>query len=82
MPSMFSGIEQVYRKKFIALYEEFLLDPSDESIKNKAEGMGMMSGHQFSEDINLAAEGAYKIELGKMTREEAKKILQNLKKNK
>ena len=76
---MFSGIDKEYRKKFIQLYEEFLENPKDEELKKKADGMGNFGGSQFSQAVQNAAQGAYKIELGKMTVKDAKKILERLK---
>ncbi len=78
---MFSDVEKANRKKFIALYEEYLENPSDEKIRKKAEGMGGIGGPQFSKDINVAASGAYKIETGRLSIEEAKKILEDLKRS-
>ena len=77
---MFSDIEKANRKKFIALYEEFIDNPLDEEIKKKAEGMGIIGNPQFSKELNAAASGAYKIEIGNLKIEEAKKILEDLKK--
>jgi len=81
MVSMFLDVEKANRKKFIALYEEYINNPSDRDIQKKAEGMGAISGHQFSEDINAAASGAYKIETGRLSVDEAKKILEDLRKS-
>ena len=80
MVKMFSNIEKANRKKFIALYEEFLDDPLDKEIKKKAEGMGIIGNPQFSKELNVATLGAYKIELGNLKIDEAKKILEDLKK--
>jgi len=80
MVSMFSDIEKSYEKKFIQLYEEFISHPKDITIKKKADGMGMLGGPQFSKEINKAALGAYKMELGELSVKEAKKILEELKK--
>jgi hypothetical protein len=78
MVSMFLEVEKLYRKKFIQLYKEFLENPKDESIKKKADGMGALSGPELSKEISKAALGAYKMELGKLSIEEAKKILNGL----
>ena len=77
---MFSDIEKSYKKKFISLYEEYLETPSDKKIQKKAEGMGLFGGPQFSREINVAASGAYKLETGKLSVKEAKKILEELRK--
>ena len=81
MVSMFLEVEKLYRKKFIELYEEFLENPKDESIKKRADGMGALSGPEFSKEISKAALGAYKMELGELSVNEAKKILEELKNN-
>lgn len=81
MVSMFSDVEKINRKKFIALYEEYLANPLGENIRKKAEGMGAIGGPQFSEEINAAASGAYKLETGRLSKEEAKKILEDLRKS-
>jgi len=81
MVGMFLEVEKLYRKKFIELYEEFLKNPQDESIKKKADGMGALSGPEFSKEISKAALGAYKMELGELSVEEAKKNLEDLKKS-
>ena len=81
MVSMFSDLEKTYKKKFIQLYEEFLENPKDESIKKRADGMGALSGPEFSKEISKAALGAYKIELGELSIDDAKKILKELKNN-
>jgi len=81
MVSMFSDVEKENRRKFIALYEEYISNPSDEGIRKKAEGMGIIGGPQFSEAINRAASGVYKLETGRLTVSEAKKILEELRKS-
>ena len=78
---MFSDIEKENRKKFIALYEEYLANPLGKDIQKKAQGMGAISGSQFSKDINAAASGAYKLETGRLSINEAKKILEELRKS-
>jgi predicted CopG family antitoxin len=77
---MFSDVEVANKKKFISLYEDYLANPSDEEIRKKAEGMGAFGGPQFSKEINLAASGVYKLETGRLSIEEAKKILEELRK--
>ena len=80
MVSIFSELNEKYRKKFIQLYEEFISNPNNEKLKEMADGMGMFGGSEFSEGIDRAACGAYKIEIGQMTIKEAKEILKMLKK--
>jgi len=79
MTSMFSGLEKLYKKKFIQLYEEFLENPRDEEIKKKAEGVISPHTSQFSNEIQDANQGAYSILVGDMTVKDAKKILERLK---
>ena len=79
MVSMFSEIEKSYKEEFIKFYEEFISNPNDKALKQKAEGLGMNCGSQFSKEINSAAFGADKIELGELSVGEAKKILEELK---
>lgn len=80
MVSMFSEIDISYKKKFVELYENFISNPKSDIIKKEADGMGMLGGPQFSDSVNKAASGAYKMELGKLSVKEAKKILEELKK--
>lgn len=81
MVSMFLDVEKANRKKFIALYEEYINNPLDKNLQKKAEGMGAIGGPQFSEDINAAASGAYRLETGRLSVAEAKKILEELRKS-
>jgi hypothetical protein len=78
MVNLFSDVEKGYRKRFIDLYEEFLKNPLGKEAKKMAEGMGSLTCPNFCEEINEAAAGAYKIESGEMSEEEAKKILNKL----
>jgi len=78
---MFLNLEKINRKKFIELYRRFIENPLDENIRKEAEGMGMRGGPQFSKELNEAASGAYKIETGSLSKEEAKKILEKLHKS-
>jgi len=77
---LFSEVEKNYKKEFIDLYKAFIEDPKNSNLKKKAEGLGIRSGPQFSKAINDAALGTYKIELGELSVEEAKQILEKLKK--
>jgi len=76
---MFSNEDKLQKERFIELYEEFISNPQDKSTKEKAGGMGILGGPQLSDDVDKAAQGAYKIAMGSLSIDEAKKILKSLK---
>ena len=84
MASMFEEFNKTLKTKLIALYDHFIENPNDENLRENAATITQKyanSGNQISDDLNNALQKAYDLELGKLSKEEAKKILEDLKKS-
>jgi hypothetical protein len=83
MTSMFEEFDKTLRGKLISLYESFIQNPQGEGIKENAATITQKyanSGEQISSESNKALQKAYDLELGKLSLDEAKKILEELRK--
>ena len=85
MVSMFEEFDKTLRAKLIFLYESFIKNPQEKNLIENAATITQRyanSGEQISSESNEALGKAYDLELGKLSVEEAKKILEKLCKNK
>jgi hypothetical protein len=84
MASMFEGFERDLRKKLVALYEDFIENPESEKARENAAAIAQKyanSGdYNLSPKVSAALYKTYDVELGNLSREEAKKILEELRK--
>lgn len=81
---MFGGIEKQARIELIQLYEEFIKNPKDESIKERALDLAQEYGARpvLSEEVSNAGWEATNMGIGRLSVEKAKKILKELKNDK
>lgn len=81
---MFEGTEKQARIDLIQLYEDFIKNPEDESMKDRASDFYWKYGGVvvLSELVSNAGSKAMDMHLGEFSVEEAKKILKELKMNK
>jgi hypothetical protein len=81
MVSMFDEFDKTLRAKLISLYESFIETPKKEGLKKNAAAITQKyanSGEQISSESNKALQKAYDLELGRLSLDEAKKILKEL----
>ena len=68
------------RKKLICLYEEYIKDSKDEFIKKDAWNFVSPATHFYTNPVKVAMNASLKIFREEMTKERAKEILKELKK--
>lgn len=81
---MFEEFNKTLRAKLISLYESFIQNSQSEKIRENAATITQKyanSGSHVSTELARALEKAYEIELGNLSTEEAKKILEDLHKS-
>lgn len=82
---MFGGFERDLKKKLIALYEDFIEDSQEKNLEGNAAAITQKyanSGSHISKISKKALLKAYDLELGNLSKDEAKKILEELRKTK
>ena len=82
MVGMFDGMEKKAREDLIKLFEDFIKDPDDKTLENRA--LGLSQSYEgvpvLSEEVANVGHKAVDIVLKKMTIKEAKRIIKILKK--
>ena len=78
--SMFKGVEEKARVELKQLYQDFLADPTDSSLEERALHLEQeyAGREQLSKEVSLAGHRALAIALGEMGSEEAREILSSL----
>ncbi len=80
---MFDKIEEEARKKLIQFYEDYIENPNDKSLKEKASALDWEYGGEavLSDIVNEASYKAFRMSVGeeKFSIEKAKEILKRLK---
>ena len=79
---MFEEEEQKARKELIQLYEDFLNNPNDPTLEERASTCHNQYGGSpvLSEIVSRAGTGALNIALNELSNKEAEEILEELKK--
>jgi polynucleotide 5'-kinase involved in rRNA processing len=80
---MFEEFDKTLKAKLISLYESFIKNPQEKNLRENAATITQRyanSGEQISSESNEALGKAYDLELGMLSVDEAKKILEKLRK--
>jgi hypothetical protein len=83
---MFEEFDKTLRAKLIFLYESFIKNPREKNLRENAatitQRYANSGDYNLHREVSFALGKAYDLELGKLSVEEAKKILKDLQKPK
>lgn len=81
---MFEEFEKDLIKKLIALYDDFIKNPESEKLRENAAAIAQEYANSgdfnLSPKVSFALNKTYEIELGNFSKDQAKKILEDLRK--